>query len=133
MTCKGCNTNFCYNCGVEIPHPPGSTCVHACADVDDRNNNQVNVYIPIPNNQGRNPPGRERIIPINMHDQPIHEEYRQEGQEGQNREQDRYRGNWEHIYPQHVPNRHRARITAPNWLSKLGKACCRIVGEYISL
>ena len=29
MTCKGCNTYFCYDCGVRSPHPPGSTCVNA--------------------------------------------------------------------------------------------------------
>ena len=64
MTCKGCNTNFCYDCGVKTPHPAGSTCVHAHAGVHgEGNNNLMNVYNrPVPNNnQGRNRPGRERM------------------------------------------------------------------------
>ena len=75
MTCKGCNTNFCYDCGVKTPHPAGSTCVHARAGVHgERNNNQMNVYNrPVPNNiQERNRPGGERMNnPIIMPDEQI--------------------------------------------------------------
>ena len=66
--CKGCDTNFCSHEPVKTPHPTGSTCVHTHAGVHgEGNNNQMNVYNrPVPNNQRRNRPGRERMIPINM-------------------------------------------------------------------
>ena len=74
MTCKGCNTNFCYDCGVKTPHPTGSTCVHAHAGVHgEGNNNQMNVYNRpvLNNNEGRNRPGGEMMnVYINMHNQP---------------------------------------------------------------
>ena len=93
MTCKGCNTNFCYDCGVKTPHPTGSTCVHARAGVHgegnnhqvnmynqpahqhygEGNNNQMNVYNRpvLNNNEERNRPGRERMnVYINMYNQP---------------------------------------------------------------
>ena len=70
---KGCDTNFCYDCGVKTPHPTGSTCVHAHAGVHGEGyNNQMNVYNRpvLNNNEGRNRPGGERMIPINMHEIP---------------------------------------------------------------
>ena len=84
MTCKGCNTNFCYDCGVKTPHPTGSTCVHARAGVHGEvNNNPVDVYIqPVPNiNQGRQergrPGGRRIKNQIKVNNQP-HARFNQE-------------------------------------------------------
>ena len=71
--CKGCDTNLCSHEPLMNPHPAGSTCVHAHAGVHGEGyNNQMNVYNrPVPNNnQGRNRPGGERMIPINMHEIP---------------------------------------------------------------
>ena len=75
MTCKGCNTNFCYDCGGKTPHPTGSTCVHAAAGEYGKGNiNQMNTYnrtVPNNNQESNRHSGDGTNDHISMHNQPV--------------------------------------------------------------